>query len=96
MTAAIAIVWNRFKASSSQMQFADRDSLLLISFPSQLAFILQSRLFGLSLSGDCCGSNWQNGLWLSSAQMRFAVFDSRNSFRQGGLLRYCSAWLAEG
>ena len=77
------------------MQFADRDSPLLIRFPSQLAFILQSRLFGLALSDDCCGSNWQNGLWLSSPHMRFSVFDSRNSFRQGGLLRHCSAWLPE-
>jgi hypothetical protein len=67
--------------SPSQLQFADFDLLAPIRPPSQLAFILLSRLFGLSLSDDCCGCNWHNGLWLSSPQMRFAVFHSRNSFR---------------
>jgi hypothetical protein len=85
MTAAVAIVWNRLPASSWQMQFADFDSLVLIRSSSQLAFILQSRLSGLPLSHDCCGCNWQNGLWLSSPQMRFAVFDSCNSFWRGTL-----------
>jgi hypothetical protein len=71
--------------SPSQLPFADFDALAPIRPSSQLAFIVLSRLFGLSLSDDCCGCNWQNGLCLSSPQMRFAIFHSRNTFRQLGL-----------